>query len=149
MPITMPRVAPGQIITSESYNALAAEIEALGRRLDQLSPGAPVPDDPIPTPKPPVIDSIDAGDGPNGDQREAHVTTLRGKNFGSPADYAVWLERDGVASLVTNFEPGSSDTVVRFMMPQLARKPLEGDPIPIKLTLMTNFAQAAIKVWKP
>ena len=40
MPVNMPRVTPGQLITASGFNALAAEIEALHQRIDKLPAAA-------------------------------------------------------------------------------------------------------------
>jgi hypothetical protein len=119
MPVTMPRVAPGQIITSESYNALAAQIEALDRRIDQLTLAVTSPVAPVTTPgttpaKPPAPTKItDILPHLAIDVRfQGNEVELRGENFGATKAQT----RVSVDGQVAEIKSASA-TTLKFIIP--------------------------------
>src|SRR4051795_12566026 len=101
MPVTLPRVAPGQIITSESYNALAAEIEALNRRVDQLTVTVTqTPDPVVVNPAAPRVRIVGVGPAaPFNARSVGGPLELTGENFAADAAHTRVLVGDALATI--------------------------------------------------
>src|SRR5262245_5223215 len=104
-------VQPGQLITSAWANAVIDEINAIVAELESV--GSP-PDTPTPG-GPPVL----TGRSPTGDVHVGDTLTLLGQNFTPRHDGLTRVNFGGQQITDNAFLPGSSDTQLRFGVPNV------------------------------
>jgi hypothetical protein len=126
MPIHFDRVQPGGLITAAFLNSILDEIEHLQDEVDTITGGQP---------EAPVITALI----PGGAIPELSVLQILGHNFATPATLNT-VTLDSV--LLTGFQPGSSDSVLRVTVPS----GIQGLPKTMTLTVATAKGAAAVNV---
>jgi hypothetical protein len=106
--IDLPRVNPGDLITSDLMNRLVLELVALEARVEDLENAEPTP---APTGRPVLTRRQ-----PEGDVRMGGLLTLFGRNFAPLSATTVMLGGQSISE----FAVGSGDTRLSFQVPQFA-----------------------------
>ena len=125
------RVRPGDLIRADDFNALVIRIEDLEKRLHEHVTTTPSGGGP------PRIDSIEPSHPKVGDE-----ITIRGANF----DFRSGAARVTVDKRVVTFAFGSSDTLLRFRIPDLGTIPTSGTLATIVVSNQTDSVTRRIVV---